>query len=167
MPYFAKIDNGIVSNVIVADNAFITDQDGMWIECFEQSEDCCNGTSNTHPRGNMASVGYSYDVLLDAFIPPKPYPSWVIDETTCRWIAPVAYPTDKKIYAWDETTLSWVEVAYPSPYPSWVKNETTGRWEAPLPPPEDDMSCTDDMCMCAVWVEDSQSWGRLSRSMPR
>jgi|688.fasta_scaffold851501_1 hypothetical protein len=124
MPYFAKIDNGIVSNVIVADNAFITDQDGMWIECFEQSEDCCNGTSNTHPRGNMASVGYSYDVLLDAFIPPKPYPSWVF-------------------------------------------NQEMVRWEAPLPPPEDDMSCTDDMCMCAVWVEDSQSWGRLSRSMPR
>jgi hypothetical protein len=124
MPYFAKIDNGIVSNVIVADNAFITDQDGMWIECFEQSEDCCNGTSNTHPRGNMASVGYSYDVLLDAFIPPKPYPSWVF-------------------------------------------NQEMVRWEAPVPPPEDDMSCTDDMCMCAVWVEDSQSWGRLSRSMPR
>ena len=123
MPYFAKIDNGIVSNVIVADNAFITDQDGMWIECFEQSEDCCNGTSNTHPRGNMASVGYSYDVLLDAFIPPKPYPSWVF-------------------------------------------NQEMVRWEAPLPPPEDDMSCTDDMCMCAVWVEDSQSWGRLSLSMP-
>ena len=124
MSYFAKIDNGIVSNVIVDDNAFIADQDGVWIECFEQSEDCCNGTNNTHPRGNMASVGYSYDVLLDAFIPPKPYPSWVF-------------------------------------------NQEMVRWEAPLPPPEDDMSCTDDMCMCAVWVEDSQSWGRLSRSMPR
>lgn len=61
-------------------------------------------------RKNYAGIGYSYDAVRDAFIPPKPFASWVLDEETCHWKAPVAYPNDDKPYTWDEETLSWIEV---------------------------------------------------------
>ena len=61
-------------------------------------------------RKNYAGIGYTYDPVLDAFIPPKPYPSWLLNTTTCQWEPPVPYPTDGKNYVWDEATLSWVEV---------------------------------------------------------
>jgi hypothetical protein len=61
-------------------------------------------------RKNYAGLGYTYDAGRDAFIPPKPYNSWVLNETTCLWDAPVAMPTDGKRYSWDEATTSWVEV---------------------------------------------------------
>jgi len=61
-------------------------------------------------RKNYAGIGYTYDPVLDAFIPPKPYPSWLLNTTTCQWEPPVPYPTDGKSYVWDEATLSWVEV---------------------------------------------------------
>jgi hypothetical protein len=61
-------------------------------------------------RGNYAGIGYRYDDILDAFIPPQPYPSWVLNETTCLWDAPVAYPDDGLLYNWDEASQSWQEV---------------------------------------------------------
>ena len=61
-------------------------------------------------RKNYAGIGYTYDAERDAFIPPKPYDSWSLNETTCLWDPPVAYPTDGKPYVWDETTLSWKEI---------------------------------------------------------
>lgn len=61
-------------------------------------------------RKNYAGIGYTYDDVLDAFIPPKPYPSWLLNTTTCLWEPPVPYPTDGKRYYWDEATLSWVEI---------------------------------------------------------
>jgi len=61
-------------------------------------------------RKNYAGLGYTYDAGRDAFIPPKPFASWVINESTCLWDAPVSYPTDGKRYTWDEATTSWVEV---------------------------------------------------------
>jgi hypothetical protein len=61
-------------------------------------------------RKNYAGIGFTYDWSLDAFIPPKPYPSWVLDENTCFWSAPVPYPTDGKKYQWDEATTSWIEM---------------------------------------------------------
>ncbi len=61
-------------------------------------------------RKNYAGIGYTYDAGRDAFIPPKPYASWLLNETTCLWDAPVAYPDDGKRYSWDEATTSWVEV---------------------------------------------------------
>lgn len=61
-------------------------------------------------RKNYAGLGYTYDALRDAFIPPKPYASWVLNETSCLWEAPVAYPTDGKRYVWDETNNKWSEV---------------------------------------------------------
>jgi hypothetical protein len=61
-------------------------------------------------RKNYAGIGFSYDSVLDAFIPPKPFESWVLNEQTCLWESPVAHPTDKKVYVWDEPTLLWKEV---------------------------------------------------------
>lgn len=61
-------------------------------------------------RKNYAGIGYTYDSILDAFIPPKPYASWTLNEDTCLWDAPVAYPDDGKRYTWDEATTNWVEV---------------------------------------------------------
>jgi hypothetical protein len=59
-------------------------------------------------RKNHAGIGYTYDETRDAFIPPQPYPSWVLNETTCQWQSPVPYPTDGKLYTWNETTKTWV-----------------------------------------------------------
>jgi hypothetical protein len=64
---------------------------------------------NGNIRKNHAGIGYTYDSQRDAFIPPKPYQSWTLVEETCQWTAPVAMPTDQKMYSWDEPTLSWVE----------------------------------------------------------
>jgi hypothetical protein len=63
---------------------------------------------NANFRKNYAGIGYTYDPVLDAFIPPQPYLSWLLNTTTCQWQAPVPYPDDGKIYVWDEATLSWV-----------------------------------------------------------
>ena len=62
-------------------------------------------------RKNYAGIGYTYDPQRDAFIPPKPFASWVLDETTCLWAAPTPMPTDGKMYRWDEDTTSWIETA--------------------------------------------------------
>lgn len=70
---------------------------------------------NANFRKNYAGVGYNYDPVLDAFIPPQPYPSWLLNTTICQWEAPVPYPNDGKRYKWDEATLSWVEVPTPKP----------------------------------------------------
>lgn len=74
-----------------------------------------NTHGGQHPEGrplrkNFAGIGYTYDAQRDAFIAPKPFNSWVLDEQTCLWNAPVAMPTDGKMYTWDEATTSWVEV---------------------------------------------------------
>ena len=74
-----------------------------------------NTQGGKHPdnkpfRKNYAGIGYKYDVQRDAFIPPKPFPSWVLDESSCLWNAPTPMPNDNKRYAWDEATTSWVEV---------------------------------------------------------
>lgn len=60
-------------------------------------------------RKNYAGIGYTYDYARDAFIPPKPYPSWVLNSNTCLWEAPVAYPEDGKLYIWDEENQNWIE----------------------------------------------------------
>jgi len=60
-------------------------------------------------RFNYAGIGFTYDEARDAFIPPTPYPSWVLDEATCLWVAPIDYPADGKMYTWDELTTSWIE----------------------------------------------------------
>ena len=100
MSYFAKIESDTVTNVIVAEQDFVDAQEGTWVQ-----------TSDTGSiRKNYAGIGYSYDAARDAFIPPQPYPSWTLNEDTCQWEAPSAYPDDDKLYEWNEETTSWVEV---------------------------------------------------------
>lgn len=112
MSHFAKVVDGIVTQVIVADpeffNTFVDSSPGEWIQTSY------NTRGGQHPEGrplrkNYAGIGFTYDRERDAFIPPQPYPSWLLDEETCLWNSPTPMPTDG-IYTWDEPTLSWVEV---------------------------------------------------------
>jgi len=100
MSHFAKVVNGIVTNVIVADQDFIDNMldtsPGRWIETFKDRSQ----------RKNYAGIGFSYDLDRDAFIPPKPYASWTLDEDTCDWEPPVAHPGDGA-YNWNEETQTW------------------------------------------------------------
>jgi hypothetical protein len=116
MSHFAKIENGLVTNVIVAEQEFVDGQEGTWIQTsyntrggkhYDQEG---NEDSIAPLRKNYAGVGSTYDSDKDAFYCPKPYPSWSLNDTTCIWESPVAYPTDGKMYRWDEDTTAWVEV---------------------------------------------------------
>jgi len=116
MPHYAKIENGIVSKVIVADADFISSLEGTWIKTDPQTDGGIHYTKVTRQpsadqskalRKNFASIGYTYNGGLDAFIPPKPYASWQLNTSTCRWQAPVEKPGDN--YLWDETTGKWIE----------------------------------------------------------
>ena len=101
MAHFAKINNNIVTEVIVAEKDFINSgkvgDEFLWVQT----------SYNGNFRKNYGGVGYSYDQTRDAFIPKKPYNSWILNEDTCLWEAPVAYPTDGKGYNWNETTTTW------------------------------------------------------------
>lgn len=117
MAHFAKLDaNNVVTQVIVIGNKDTADAAGVEKEHIGAAfcERLFGGTwkqtsYNGNIRKNYAGIGYAYDSGRDAFIPPKPFNSWLLNETTCLWEAPVARPTDGKIYYWDEPTLSWVE----------------------------------------------------------
>jgi hypothetical protein len=119
MGHFAKVLDGKVVQVIVAEpeffNNFVDSSAGTWIQTSY------NTHGGKHPenrplRKNYAGIGFTYDATRDAFIPPKPFPSWVLDEDTCLWSAPVAYPTDigteenPTKYDWDEELQSWKEL---------------------------------------------------------
>jgi hypothetical protein len=99
MAHFAKIENNVVTQVIVAEQDFVDTQEGQWVQT----------SYNARIRKNFAGIGFTYDSQRDAFIPPKPYPSWALIENTCQWEAPIQMPTDG-YYKWDESTTSWVEV---------------------------------------------------------
>jgi len=105
MSYFAKIENSIVIKVIVAEaeffDTFVDDSAGEWIETKMDGS----------IRKNYAGVGFSYDAVKDAFIPPKQYESWTLNEDSCQWEAPVAYPNDGNDYSWNESDQQWDEVS--------------------------------------------------------
>ena len=114
MAHYAFLDeNNIVTEVIVGidENELI---EGLgpeeWYGNF-RGQRCVRTSYHGNIRFNYAGIGYSYDEARDAFISPRPYESWVLDEATCQWQAPVAHPSDDKMYAWDEATTSWVEVS--------------------------------------------------------
>jgi hypothetical protein len=111
MAHFAELDaDNIVVRVLVVPNEqenrghdyLATDLGlgGTWVQT----------SYNATIRKNYAGIGYTFDSVRDAFIPPKPYASWVLNEETCNWDAPVARPEDDKMYSWDEATTSWIEV---------------------------------------------------------
>jgi len=124
MAHFAKLDsNNVVTQVIVVANKDTADAEGVGKEhigvafCERLFGGTWKQTSyNGNFRKNYAGLGYNYDFGRDAFIPPKPYNSWLLVESTCQWEAPVPMPADAntgeppKRYSWDEATVSWVEV---------------------------------------------------------
>jgi hypothetical protein len=114
MSHFAKVNNGIVEQVIVAEpeffETFVDSSPGEWIQTSYNTRGGVHANGGTPLRKNYAGIGYTYDRVLDAFIPPKPYASWTLNEDTCLWDAPVAYPDDGKTYSWDEATTNWIEV---------------------------------------------------------
>ena len=103
MAHYAMLDeNNVVTQVIVGKNE---GEDGIdWEQYYGGKQTSYNGKI----RKNYAGIGYKYDVQRDAFIPPQPFPSWVLNENTCLWNAPTPMPTDGQRYQWDETTTSWV-----------------------------------------------------------
>ncbi len=121
MAHYAFLnENNIVTEVIVGKNE---GEEGVnWETHYGtfRGQTCKRTSYNTiggiHSAGgvpyrkNYAGIGYSYDATRDAFIPPKPYASWVLNETTCLWESPVAYPTDGNMYRWDEATTAWIQV---------------------------------------------------------
>ena len=133
MSYYAKIEDGIVTKVISAEaeffeetagsNNYVDDTPGEWVKTSynmrggvyhidnvpAEDQSVIEG-DEARQRKNYAGIGFSYDQTRDAFIPPKPYPSWVLNETTCLWDAPVAYPDDGNMYQWNEETTSWDEI---------------------------------------------------------
>ncbi len=117
MAYFAKLGTGnIIEQVISINNSVITDSNGIeqeqlgvdFINKLYNTRDVWKQTSyNRTFRKNYAGIGYQYDQTRDAFIAPKPFNSWILNEDTCRWEAPVAYPQDDNEYRWNEQTKSW------------------------------------------------------------
>ena len=113
MSHFAKVTDGKVTQVIVAEqeffDTFVDSSPGTWLQTSY------NTHGNQHPngtplRGNYAGIGYNYDATNDVFYAPQPYPSWTLNNTTWLWEAPVAYPTDGKNYQWNESITNWEEV---------------------------------------------------------
>jgi hypothetical protein len=117
MGHFAKVNNGIVEQVIVAEpdffNNFIDSSPGEWIQTSYNTHGGIHLLEGTPLRKNFAGIGYSYNKELDAFISPKPFNSWILDESTCFWNPPVEYPQDNKLYNWNEEILNWEEVINP------------------------------------------------------
>ena len=124
MAHFAQIDlNNIVTQVIVADQDFINSgaagNPALWIQTSYNTRGGVHYGQDGNPdngqalRKNYAGIGYYYDSGRDAFIPPKPYSSWVLDEESCLWGPPVSYPTDGQIYNWNEDTQGWDLVVPP------------------------------------------------------
>lgn len=103
MSHWAKLDNNIVVEVLVGPNygdegeAFFNALGGTWVKT----------SYNGNIRKNYAGIGFNYDAARDAFIAPKPFNSWLLDEDTCQWKAPIEHPTDGLMYEWDEELTDW------------------------------------------------------------
>ena len=116
MAHFAILKTGnIVEKVVVVSNDVATTEQ-VGIEFLRNLYNnkhlpVIQTSYNNNIRKNFASIGFQYDQTRDAFIAPKFYPSWILNETTCRWEAPVAYPDDGKTYEWNEETTSWEEIS--------------------------------------------------------
>lgn len=117
MSHYAKVLNGIVTQVIVAEpdffNTFIDNSPGQWVQTSYNTIGGVHYGPDGKPdgnialRGNYAGVGYIYDAENDVFYAPAPYPSWTLDKTTWSWNPPIALPNDGKMYKWNEISKSW------------------------------------------------------------
>ena len=120
MAHHAKVLDGKVIQVIVAEpeffNTFVDSSPGQWIQTSYNTRGGVHYGADGQPdggvalRGNYAGIGYTYDAANDVFYAPQPFASWVLNKSTWLWNAPVAYPTDGELYAWDEPTLGWVQI---------------------------------------------------------
>jgi hypothetical protein len=119
MAHWAELDeNNIVTRVLVGSNEdpdegyqwLIDNLGGTWVKTSYNTQGGVHSLGGTPLRKNYAGIGYSYDADRDAFIPPKPFNSWLLNEDTCLWDAPTPYPTDGKFYRWVEEDLNWQEV---------------------------------------------------------
>jgi hypothetical protein len=121
MGHYAKVVDGKVTQVIVAEtdffNTFVDSSPGEWIQTSYNTRggvhylpDSNTPSGNPGLRGNYAGIGYVYDREKDVFYAPQPFASWTLNQTTWIWESPTPYPTDGKVYNWDETTTSWVEI---------------------------------------------------------
>jgi hypothetical protein len=112
MAHFAQVINGYVQQVIVADQDVIDSGafGSGWVQTSYNTQGGQHLMGGKPFRKNYAGIGYTYDAQRDAFIPPKPYNSWTLNEDSCLWQPPTPMPDNGKMYDWDETTLSWIEV---------------------------------------------------------
>ena len=120
MSHFAKVLNGVVTEVIVAEQDFINSglvgPASEWVQTSYNTRGGVHYGEDGQPdggtalRGNYAGIGYTYDSTHDVFYAPQPYPSWTLNNTTWMWEPPVPYPTDDKMYQWNEEDRNWVEV---------------------------------------------------------
>jgi hypothetical protein len=114
MSHFAKIEDRIVVQVIVAEqdviDAGIFGNPSDWVQTSYNTYGGVHLQGGVPMRKNYAGIGYTYDYVRDAFIAPKQYASWVLNENTCQWESPKPYPEDNKSYAWSEDLIDWVEI---------------------------------------------------------
>lgn len=111
MSHFAKVENGVVTSVIVAEQDFINSgavgDPSLWIQTSYNTRNNTHALGGTPLRGNYAGIGYIYDSVNDIFMPPKPYNSWSLDVATASWKPPVDMPNDGNMHTWNEETMSW------------------------------------------------------------
>tara|TARA_R110000764_G_scaffold235775_1_gene330490 strand:+ start:1364 stop:1822 length:459 start_codon:yes stop_codon:yes gene_type:complete len=148
MAHYAKVVDGVVETVIVADQEWVDGLEGTYVRTSYNTSGGSHIDGGTPLRKNYAGVGFVYDETRDAFYESQPYASWTLNEDTCFWESPKPHPDDGKAYSWDEETVSWS--APPSPYPSWTLDDTTNLWEAPEAYPDDNKIYN--------WDEDTTSW---------
>lgn len=117
MAHFAKVVDGIVTQVIVAEpeffDTFVDSSPGEWIQTSYNTHGGVHANGGTPLRKNYAGIGFTYDKQRDAFIPPKPYSKWVLNEQSCLWDAPTQMPNDGQRYTWDDDAGNWVVVPTP------------------------------------------------------
>ena len=118
MSHFAQLDsnNTVISVLVIEQDVIDTGLFGEPTSFIQTSYNTYSGThqlGGTPLRNNYAGIGFTYDSTRDAFIPPKLYTSWTLNEDTCLWEAPTPMPTDDKSYTWDEETTSWLEISIP------------------------------------------------------
>jgi hypothetical protein len=125
MAHYAKVIDGIVTEVIVAEPDYIQSIENLdssnWVQTSYNTLGGKHLLGGVPLRKNYAGIGFVYDKSMDAFIPPKPFNSWILDEETCLWNPPVKAPDDGNFYEWDELTQSWDLAAIP-------KGEVDANW---------------------------------------
>jgi hypothetical protein len=118
MAHFAKVENGVVTSVIVIDQETLNTghwgDPSLWVQTSYNTHGGVHKNGGTPLRKNYAGIGFTYDSVRDAFIPPTPFASWVLNEDTCQWDAPTSMPVEEgKIFVWNEPTTSWIKLVLP------------------------------------------------------